>query len=119
MVRCSEPSGVLKDNYTRSEFSKKVDEVINNVTKTAVQKQGFAVAGMKGGAVVAYALAQCWKTVDQKGCRDCLVNAESAVRRCLPGSEGRALNAGCYLRYSTEKFYNDGTAKKSGKGKTS
>uniref|UniRef100_F6GSL9 Cysteine-rich receptor-like protein kinase 1 n=1 Tax=Vitis vinifera TaxID=29760 RepID=F6GSL9_VITVI len=116
MVRCSEPSGVLKDNYTRSEFSKKVDEVINNVTKTAVQKQGFAVAGMKGGAVVAYALAQCWKTVDQKGCRDCLVNAESAVRRCLPGSEGRALNAGCYLRYSTEKFYNDGTAKKSGKG---
>ncbi|KAJ9677785.1 hypothetical protein PVL29_022648 [Vitis rotundifolia] len=116
MVRCSEPSGVLKDNYTRSEFSKKVDEVINNVTKTAVQKQGFAVAGMKGGAVVAYALAQCWKTVDQKGCRDCLLNAESAVRRCLPGSEGRALNAGCYLRYSTEKFYNDGTAKKSGKG---
>lgn len=26
----------------------------------------------------------------------------------MPGDEGRALNAGCYLRYSTRKFYNEG-----------
>ena len=116
-VKCSEPAGVFKDQDMRLEFEKRVNAVIDNVTKIAVKKKGFGVAGVEGGDVVAYALAQCWKTVDEKGCRDCLANAESAVRRCLPSSEGRALNAGCYLRYSNEKFYNEGTAKKKGNGK--
>lgn len=119
VIKCSDRAGLLKEDYTRLEFEQKVDAVISNVTKTAVQEQGFAVAGAEGGAVPVYALAECWNTVDQKGCNDCLVKAESALRSCLPGSEGRALNAGCYLRYSTVKLYKEGKEKKSGNGKTS
>ncbi|XP_039162022.1 cysteine-rich receptor-like protein kinase 3 [Eucalyptus grandis] len=28
------------------------------------------------------------------------------ARSCAPGEEARAMNAGCFLRYSTTKFYN-------------
>lgn len=121
-VRCEEAAaGVVNNQNMRMNFERKVGAVINNVTRTAVEKEGFGVGGEGGGGggVGAYALAQCWKTVDKKGCRDCLANAESTVRRCLPGSQGRALNAGCYLRYSTHKFYNEGTAEKRGDGKIS
>lgn len=64
---------------------------------------GFAV----GQVGEVYALAQCWNTVGTDGCRECLRKAAKEVRGCLPKKEGRALNAGCYLRYSTHKFYNE------------
>ncbi|KAK7306498.1 hypothetical protein VNO77_44444 [Canavalia gladiata] len=38
---------------------------------------------------------------------DCLRKAGKEVKGCLPKREGRALNAGCYLMYSTHKFYNE------------
>ncbi|KAK7312944.1 hypothetical protein VNO77_37213 [Canavalia gladiata] len=58
-----------------------------------------------------YALAHCWNTVESDGCKDCLRKAGKEVNGCLPKREGRALNTGCYLRYSTHKFYNeDGAA---------
>jgi hypothetical protein len=38
------------------------------------------------------------------------------VRGCLPNKEGRALNTGCYLRYSTDNFFNEGV-KDGGNGK--
>ncbi|TQD89750.1 hypothetical protein C1H46_024744 [Malus baccata] len=39
--------------------------------------------------------------------RSCLEKGSKAAMGCAPSKEGRALNAECYLRYSTEKFYND------------
>ncbi|MBA0779511.1 hypothetical protein Gotri_003761 [Gossypium trilobum] len=57
---------------------------------------------------VEYAVGNCWESLTPEGCRQCLQNASMSVRRCMPGDEGRALNAGCYLRYSTRKFYNEG-----------
>lgn len=102
---CNNSSAV--QNYLRDEFTARVKEVVLNVTGTAVGKGGFAVAEMKRGAVSVYALAQCWKTVNRTGCRTCLDKAAREVNQCLPASEGRGLNAGCYLRYSTEKFYDD------------
>ncbi|KAG9449906.1 hypothetical protein H6P81_009871 [Aristolochia fimbriata] len=74
-------------------------------TATAVQNGGFAMVearGRLGNSL--YGMAQCWKSLDIKGCRECLTNAEREMKGCFPRTEGRVLNAGCFMRYSTEKF---------------
>lgn len=84
------------------EFSKRVASVVSNVNTTAGE-QGFAVDG-DGGV---FALAQCWETLDKPSCQRCLREAGERVQGCVPGAEGRSLFTGCFLRYSTRKFYND------------
>ncbi|KAF3444627.1 hypothetical protein FNV43_RR14320 [Rhamnella rubrinervis] len=101
-VNCSSKN-VLMDESERLGFVKNVRFVVGNVTRTAVKNGGFGVGEVEG----VYALAQCWKTVGTGGCRACLEKAAMAVGKCAPKREGRAMNAGCYLRYSTVKFYND------------
>lgn len=75
---------------------------VGNLTRIARRDGGFGVVEVKG----IYALAQCWESVERDGCRECLDKAAKAVRGCETKMEGRGMNAGCYLRYSTEKFYN-------------
>ncbi|KAK6913086.1 Serine-threonine/tyrosine-protein kinase, catalytic domain [Dillenia turbinata] len=70
--------------------------------------QNLRVEGLELLKQAAYALAQCWKTIRKVGCRDCLKKADHRARGCPPAKEGSGFDAGCYLRYSTEKFYNDG-----------
>ncbi|PIA61822.1 hypothetical protein AQUCO_00200072v1 [Aquilegia coerulea] len=115
--RVCNTSAASTEDYLKLEFTAKAKEVIENVTRIAMaNKDGFAVAETKRGVVSVYALAQCWKTVNNTGCRMCLEKAAREVNQCLPGREGRALNTGCYLRYSTERFYNDEGLKKDDKG---
>ncbi|KAK7336486.1 hypothetical protein VNO77_17028 [Canavalia gladiata] len=44
-------------------------------------------------------------TLSSENERDCFRKAGKEVKGCLPNREGWPLNAGCYLRYSTHKFY--------------
>ncbi|GAA0146197.1 transmembrane signal receptor [Lithospermum erythrorhizon] len=53
-----------------------------------------------------YVLADCWKTLNVNSCRACLENASNSMLGCLPWSEGRALNTGCFMRYSDTNFLN-------------
>ncbi|KAK4753020.1 hypothetical protein SAY87_021818 [Trapa incisa] len=90
-------------------FKQRVVRVLNNVTTAAVANKSYAVAGEEDAGdrnIEAYALAQCWSTVSNSGCRACLEDAASKIKGCLPGTDGRAMNAGCFLRYSTSRFYN-------------
>ena len=57
-----------------------------------------------------YGLAQCWEFVKGRACEECLANATSRIGLCPPKEEGRVLNAGCFLRYSTQKFYDNSTS---------
>lgn len=91
------------NQFTRSDFNKSVEDLIDNITASAVSNDGYAVAGLKG----VYGLADCWRTLTTNSCRECLAVARREVIGCLPGREGRALNTGCYLRYSTQKFYSN------------
>ncbi|KAK9272313.1 hypothetical protein L1049_002684 [Liquidambar formosana] len=115
-VNCSSQSGSIVGEGDKLKFAEIVRRVVDNVTETAVLNGGFAVAKVDGGDMGVYALAQCWKTVSSDGCRACLEKASNGVRGCLPSKDGRGLNAGCYLRYSTEKFYHDGEENKGGAG---
>nr|XP_043615061.1 cysteine-rich receptor-like protein kinase 42 [Erigeron canadensis] len=84
-----------------SEFNQSVRGLVENITNVALNNSGFSA--MKYGGV--YGLAQCWKSLRNDGCRNCLEKAKNEVKTCMPSRDGRAMNAGCFLRYSTQKFY--------------
>ncbi|KAA8548129.1 hypothetical protein F0562_004610 [Nyssa sinensis] len=103
-VNCSSSYGQAIGNRAL-EFNQSVGLMIDNVTKAALSNGGFAIGEVNG----VFGLAQCWKNLTNDGCRECLEKASrEVIGRCLPNREGRALNVGCYLRYSPVKFYNDG-----------
>lgn len=116
-VKCSLPTNVSKDVYIGKEFQEKVFKVIENVTDLAVLNKGFALSGERGGLEAVYAMAQCWMTVDTKSCKECLLDARNKLRKCAPATDGRVMNSGCYLRYSTEKFFADSTGEEDEAGK--
>ncbi|CAH1433956.1 unnamed protein product [Lactuca virosa] len=62
--------------------------------------------GGGGGNESVFVMAECWRTLSPADCRKCLENASAAISKCLPSSEGRALNTGCFMRYSDRDFLN-------------
>ncbi|OMO76086.1 hypothetical protein CCACVL1_15928 [Corchorus capsularis] len=63
------------------------------------------VAGANGNNVTAYGVAQCVETIDEKGCEECLKVAYGNIQRCPPEADGRAVDTGCFLRYSELPFF--------------
>ncbi|KAF8399734.1 hypothetical protein HHK36_015605 [Tetracentron sinense] len=53
------------------------------------------------------AMANCLRTLDENSCSSCLKNAAKSALACLPSTEGRVLNAGCFLRYADYGFVNN------------
>uniref|UniRef100_A0A0A0LCE9 non-specific serine/threonine protein kinase n=1 Tax=Cucumis sativus TaxID=3659 RepID=A0A0A0LCE9_CUCSA len=101
-VNCTSELGEI-DQSERLVFGENVRVVVETVTTKAMEKGGFGMGEVSG----MFGLAQCWGSVEPEGCRACLEKAKRSIGSCLPSKEGRAMNAGCYLRYSTVKFYND------------
>ncbi|XP_042438596.1 cysteine-rich receptor-like protein kinase 2 [Zingiber officinale] len=66
----------------------------------------ISVPKTKGSNHSAYVLANCWRTLNETTCKACLENASASAVLCLPWSEGRVLNTGCFLRYSDTNFLN-------------
>lgn len=91
----------------RTLFKDNVSELLRNVTVEGPRNNGFFTGFVDDGNLTVYGLAQCWETVRGSGCVNCLENAVSRIGSCPPKVEGRALNAGCYLRFSTTRFYNN------------
>uniref|UniRef100_K4A6Z2 Protein kinase domain-containing protein n=1 Tax=Setaria italica TaxID=4555 RepID=K4A6Z2_SETIT len=63
---------------------------------------GLAAAAASGGV---YAAAQCVETVGEGGCAQCLNVAMGNIDGCPPNSDGRAVDAGCFMRYSDKPFF--------------
>jgi hypothetical protein len=91
-------------NYTGADpraFGDAVRAALANVTAAAEApgSQGFGAGSAAVGAATAFAIAQCWEVLNGTACAQCLRAASDAVAPCAPATEGRALFAGCYLRY--------------------
>ncbi|KAJ7943676.1 Cysteine-rich receptor-like protein kinase [Quillaja saponaria] len=98
-------------NMTRnsSSFEAAVKQAVLNAVATAPNNKGYARGKIAVSSAVnesAYVLANCWRTLNSSSCRACLENASASMLRCLPRSEGRALNTGCFMRYSDRDFLN-------------
>lgn len=90
----------FQESVTQSISQAVVDAPINNGYSWA----RVALPGTRNRSV--YVLANCWRTLNATTCSRCLQNASASISRCLPRSEGRALNTGCFLRYSDRFFLN-------------
>ncbi|XP_016198791.1 cysteine-rich receptor-like protein kinase 2 isoform X2 [Arachis ipaensis] len=64
------------------------------------------VAGGGGGGAI-YAVAQCAQSVSEGGCSECLNVGVTNIQSCLPNTDGRAYDAGCFMRYSMTPFFAD------------
>lgn len=98
-------------NRTQKNFGFLVSarQAVKQVASAAPNNKGFAriqvpASGMTNES--AYVIAHCWRTLSDDSCRACLENASVSTRGCLPWSEGRALNSGCFMRYSDTNFLN-------------
>ncbi|MCL7043866.1 hypothetical protein MKW94_026378 [Papaver nudicaule] len=105
-VVCGKPfPSKANEGFSKLEFTQRVNEVTHKVTRIAIENKGFGVSDIRCGNATVYSMAQCWKPLSSRSCRECLDEAAQGIRKCAPSIEGRSLNAGCYLRYSTTKFY--------------
>ncbi|KAF3784535.1 Cysteine-rich receptor-like protein kinase 2 [Nymphaea thermarum] len=95
-----------RNNSNAFSFVDTVREVSRNVSLEAQRNQGFAVGSSSDSTVSVYALAQCWQNLNSTLCKSCLDDAASSIVSCAPAVEGRALKAGCYMRYSINSFWN-------------
>ncbi|XP_073140331.1 cysteine-rich receptor-like protein kinase 1 [Henckelia pumila] len=104
---CHDPTDITNDKYMKTEFANKVHQAVTEVTELAGSSKGFGASEGKSGLLGVYALGQCLENMEHKNCTQCLSDARAEIDNCLPGAEGHVMNAGCYLRYSTTKFFSD------------
>ncbi|KAL5100584.1 hypothetical protein RYX36_004911 [Vicia faba] len=102
-----------------SDFRAAAKQAVLRAVEDAVENKGYA----RGKVVVseaanesAYVLADCWRNLNSRSCKACLEHASSSILRCLPSSEGRALNTGCFMRYSDTDFLNEEVENRSSGG---
>ncbi|KAK8608692.1 hypothetical protein V6N13_024106 [Hibiscus sabdariffa] len=99
--RCSD------DVETGDDFKMVLKDMLPKMVLGAPDNKGFALLkGSRNGTTV-HGMAQCWKILDKDMCSTCLTDAVDLVFRCMPAKEGRALTAGCFLRYSPYYFAQD------------
>ncbi|KAH0875581.1 hypothetical protein HID58_072943 [Brassica napus] len=91
----------------RTLFRDNAGELVKFMSVEAVRNGGFYAGFVERRNVTAHGLAQCWEPLTRSGCAECLSNASEKIGSCLGKEEGRVLNAGCYMRFSNLKFYNN------------
>ncbi|KAA3462642.1 cysteine-rich receptor-like protein kinase 2 isoform X1 [Gossypium australe] len=89
-------------------FQESARQAVTHAVAAALGNEGYAKAqvAVSGTNESAYVLANCWRTLNNTSCKTCLENASASVLGCLSWSEGRALNTGCFIRYSDTDFLN-------------
>ncbi|KAK1318750.1 Cysteine-rich receptor-like protein kinase 42 [Acorus calamus] len=99
--------GTTKEESNPEKFRESLNELITNLTSEAYKERDFYKVGNVSVSlqVSLYGLAQCWKLMNTSMCKQCLESARESIVRCSPSTDGRAMNAGCFLRYSTSPFY--------------
>ncbi|KAM4085267.1 hypothetical protein ACJW30_10G014000 [Castanea mollissima] len=78
----------------------------------AIKKKVGGGGGGGGGSdsgnnMTVYGVAQCVESASKGACQECLKVAYGNIERCVPETDGRAVDAGCFLRYSDTPFFAD------------
>ncbi|KAL5549058.1 hypothetical protein UlMin_004289 [Ulmus minor] len=102
--------GIESFSGNHTVFRESVVELVRNLSVQAIKNDGFFVDSVNRGNVTIFGLAQCWEFVTRTACQDCLADCVKKIDSCAPKEEGRILNAGCYMRYSMQKSYNNSTS---------
>ncbi|KAI9075788.1 hypothetical protein K1719_042274 [Acacia pycnantha] len=78
-----------------------------SVYEEAPKNDRFFAGFVRRSIVTVYGLAQCWEFVNGSACERCLAEAVKNISSCTPKEEGRVVNTGCFIRYSTQNFYDN------------
>ncbi|KAL4569197.1 hypothetical protein LXL04_024831 [Taraxacum kok-saghyz] len=106
-------AGICGNQSTTSEpstFNKFMEGFLSDIRVATPRTSDFYVASTKtslSGNQTLYAIAQCIENTTQTICQDCLDIAHKDLVDCLPNIEGRAINLGCFMRYSGTSFFKD------------
>ncbi|XP_039832885.1 cold-responsive protein kinase 1-like isoform X2 [Panicum virgatum] len=84
------------------DFADTARALVADLAAAVPRAPGLAAAAARGGV---YAAAQCVETVGEGGCAQCLTVAVGNIDGCPPNSDGRAVDAGCFMRYSDRAFF--------------
>ncbi|KAK8914502.1 Cysteine-rich receptor-like protein kinase 42 [Platanthera zijinensis] len=107
------------DEQLRPAFSNSTAELMGNLTARAESRADYYQVGSVEVSpdLTAYGMAQCWRSLNATGCKECLEKGRAnIVGKCLPAGGAMAMNAGCFLRYSTEPFYANESSSAGGSG---
>ncbi|KAI3519033.1 hypothetical protein L1887_08007 [Cichorium endivia] len=91
-------------------FSQEVEELLSDIRVATPRTFDFYTASKRvlpGSNATIYAIGQCVKNVSHAICKDCLSTTYNNLYGCLPAGEGRAINVGCFMRYSELPFFRD------------
>ncbi|EPS69045.1 hypothetical protein M569_05722, partial [Genlisea aurea] len=88
-------------------FNQQGTDLLNNLLIATPRINGYfaATINTSGGNSTIYGIAQCVQTIPPTGCTQCLNQAYTNIRSCLPTTDGRAFDSGCFLRYSAAPFF--------------
>ena len=107
-------NGIICGNKTAKEgtaFGTIGHKVLMDIQLATPKIKGFFAATKTqvtpGGNSSVYAIAQCAETVTESGCLACLTVGYNNLQTCLPNTDGRAYDAGCFMRYSETPFFAD------------
>lgn len=96
------------------EFNETASEALVEVEREVMGRDGRFLAGRmgtaRGGGAVVYAAGECLPVLGTVECRQCLESALRNVRGCLPEAGGRAVESGCFMRFSSQQFFNGSLA---------
>eukprot|EP01018_Ginkgo_biloba_P005398 Gb_10838 [translate_table: standard] len=72
------------------EFNKKTQMLLMELISNASKNDGYAVGSIESSSTAIYGLANCWPSLSNLDCQDCLKKALNRVQNCSPMREGRA-----------------------------
>ncbi|KAM5558337.1 cysteine-rich receptor-like protein kinase 2 [Rosa sericea] len=105
-AHCENQTGSPATNVTAA-----AEELLMDLQVATPKINGFFAASKEvvsgSGNTTVYGMAQCAETTTETGCQDCLKVAYRNIQSCLPNTDGRAVDAGCFLRYSATSFFPD------------
>lgn len=89
-------------------FIREGDTLLSDLQTATPNINGYFAASKRSVSnLIIYGVAQCVPTVSPAGCRGCLTAAYEAIQDCLAFTDGRLVDAACFLRYSDTPFFSD------------
>nr|AMM43046.1 LRR-RLK [Vernicia montana] len=92
-------------------FQTTVEGLLRDLQTATPRINGFFAASKKevvgANNASVYGIAQCVHTIDMTGCLACMQVAYTNLQRCPPKADGRAVDSGCFMRYSDRPFFAD------------
>ncbi|KAL4577868.1 hypothetical protein LXL04_013983 [Taraxacum kok-saghyz] len=87
---------------------KSVEGLISDLRTTAPRTPNFYAASTReipDTNATVYGIAQCNLNLTQTVCEDCLNSRYTSLDDCLPSTNGRAIDNGCFMRYASTPFF--------------